>query len=183
MVIHVRKSKCSRYCELPALEKWKYSCGATLKIRSVSTTIFLEVLLWCARQDIRILQIQYPDWLACSRRHSKLDSIGLRVLRGSAPALPLGAIFADSNCAPGRTFESYRFSTPIGSLVREDTPSSTQSGFESCAEAPPRFLWAQFSRTQIVRPAGLEPAIQRPKRCVISISPQAQYQYGYNTLC
>ena len=28
MVIHVRKSKCSRYCELPALEQWKYSCGA-----------------------------------------------------------------------------------------------------------------------------------------------------------
>ncbi len=41
------------------------------------------------------------------------------------------------------SFETYSFSTPIGSLVREDTPSSAQSGFKSLTEAPRASSYAQ----------------------------------------
>ena len=48
-----------------------------------------------------------------------------------------GNYLKTSYSAEERTFEAYSFSTPIGSLVHADAPSSAQSGFESSRESAP----------------------------------------------
>ena len=46
---------------------------------------FRKAPLKSAQQEFRSLQLQYPDWLACSRRHSNLGSIELRILTRAKP--------------------------------------------------------------------------------------------------
>ena len=55
---------------------------------------FRKAPLKSAQQEFRSLQLQYPDWLACSCRYSKLGSIGLRILtKVPFKALSLGGQF------------------------------------------------------------------------------------------
>ena len=114
-------------------------------------------------------------FLYSEERTQKICSKRLRFLTGAKHLAP-SVLYSLCSCAPSRKFESYSFSTPIGSLIREDTPSSAQSSFDSCPSRYPSGLGhTKISFTNFCAPS-------RNRTCDHLLKRQLLYRLSYGRI-